>query len=141
MRPFDKETNTGPLLCTRVACQICGLARAQIYDKKGPRSKFGHVGGGANQLTWNLFWAAFAPANGFDTREFAKICHARNRGRFDTAAVEIHDKKWPQVKSRLSGRINFAPSRPYSSPTFKINFPKFSPLYNFCSVSGNVSNP
>ena len=49
------------------------------------------------------------------------------------------------------GRINpkklsadyttLAPSRPYSSPTFKINFPKFSPLYNFCSVSGNVSNP
>ena len=46
-----------------------------------------------------------------------------------------------RIRKIVRGLYHTRPVAPYSSPTFKINFPKFSPLYNFCSVSGNVSNP
>ena len=62
-------------------------------------------------MTWSLLVAAILlTPDGFDTREFAKICHARiglqsqmhftkNRGPFDAAAVEVHDKKGPGQRS------------------------------------------
>ena len=53
----------------------------------------------------------------------------------------VPNRGWINPKKLSADYTTLAPSRPYSSPTFKINFPKFSPLYNFCSVSGNVSNP
>lgn len=92
-----------------------------------------------NQATW-ITLVSFPAEAKADDRPYNAI---------EQKIAQFKGNEQHRVPNR--GRINpkklsadyttLAPSRPYASPTFKINFPKFSPLYNFCSVSGNVSNP